>query len=106
MLVLVDVPPDRVEEVEKDLGLQAWASRRVTPARLQLGPLEGERTLAGRLLRLHPPAMGQDLRWLLVTQGVLTPEDAARAAQCAVGAQMAGQAAQAMDPELGDFVDM
>eukprot|EP00969_Alexandrium_andersonii_P028123 1227293-Alexandrium_andersonii.AAC.1 len=30
-------------------------------------------------VRLRPPAMGQDLRCLLVTQGVLAPEDAARA---------------------------
>eukprot|EP00969_Alexandrium_andersonii_P222486 9826708-Alexandrium_andersonii.AAC.1 len=50
--------------------------------------------------------MGQDLRWLVVTQGVLTPEDAARAVQRAIGVPVAGQAAQAMNPEVGDFVDM
>eukprot|EP00969_Alexandrium_andersonii_P330774 14619636-Alexandrium_andersonii.AAC.1 len=83
-----------------------WASRRMTPARLQVGRPEGGRPLAGRAVRLHPPAMGQDLRWLLVTQGVLLPEDAARAVSRAVGIQVAGPAVQAMDPEVGDYVDM
>eukprot|EP00969_Alexandrium_andersonii_P119400 5278764-Alexandrium_andersonii.AAC.1 len=93
MLVLVDVQPDRVEDIEQELGLDRWASRRLVPSRLQIGPLEGARQVMGRSLRLHPPTMGQDLRWLLVTQGILPPDVAARAVSGAVGAQVAGQAA-------------
>eukprot|EP00969_Alexandrium_andersonii_P282647 12495425-Alexandrium_andersonii.AAC.1 len=58
MLVLVDVQPDRVEDVEQELGLARWASRRLVPSRLQMGPLEGGRELTGRSLRLHPPHHG------------------------------------------------
>eukprot|EP00969_Alexandrium_andersonii_P350861 15434156-Alexandrium_andersonii.AAC.1 len=68
-----------------------------------MGPLEHDRGLAGRAVRLHPPALGQDLRWLLVTQGVLPPEEAARAVSGAVGVQVAGQAVQAFDPEIGEY---
>eukprot|EP00969_Alexandrium_andersonii_P012939 564483-Alexandrium_andersonii.AAC.1 len=104
MLALLDVQPDRVEEVERALGLPNWASRRIAPARLQLGPREWQGPAAGQSSRLHPPTVGQDLRWLLVTHGVLTPEAAARAVQGSVGAQR--QAVQAMDPELNEYVDM
>eukprot|EP00969_Alexandrium_andersonii_P362285 15459372-Alexandrium_andersonii.AAC.1 len=45
----------------------------------------------GGSLRLHPPAMGQDLRWLLATQGSVTPEEAARAARSALGVELSGQ---------------
>eukprot|EP00969_Alexandrium_andersonii_P074544 3287846-Alexandrium_andersonii.AAC.2 len=67
MLVLVDVQPDRVEDIEQELGLARWASRRLVPSRLQMGPLEGVRQVVGRSLQLHLPTVGQDLRWLLVT---------------------------------------
>eukprot|EP00969_Alexandrium_andersonii_P021186 925118-Alexandrium_andersonii.AAC.1 len=50
--------------------------------------------------------MGQDLRWLLATQGVVTPEEAARAVRGALGVELSGQSAQAVDPEHGDYVDM
>eukprot|EP00969_Alexandrium_andersonii_P033637 1470645-Alexandrium_andersonii.AAC.1 len=50
--------------------------------------------------------MGQDLRWLLVTHGVLPPEEAARAVSGAVGVQVSGQAVLAMNPEVGEYADM
>eukprot|EP00969_Alexandrium_andersonii_P177418 7845345-Alexandrium_andersonii.AAC.1 len=50
--------------------------------------------------------MGQDLRWPLATQGSVTPEEAARAAQRSLGVELAGQRAHAMDPDLGEYVEI
>eukprot|EP00969_Alexandrium_andersonii_P249573 11029883-Alexandrium_andersonii.AAC.1 len=50
--------------------------------------------------------MGQDLRWLLAMQGLVTPEEAARVVRGALGVELSGQSVQAIDPEHGEYADM
>eukprot|EP00969_Alexandrium_andersonii_P004772 206713-Alexandrium_andersonii.AAC.1 len=73
---------------------------------MHIGPRQACGAATGNPLRLHRPATGQDLWWLLVTHGVLAPEEAARMVQPSVGAQVAGQEVEAIAVDLGDYVDM